>query len=510
MREQLALLPGYLTAHLQLVLFALLAGAAISIPAGIVITRSRRLERPVLAVASIIQTVPSLALLAVMVPALSALGLRSIGFLPAFIGLTLYSVLPVLRNTVTGLAGLDPALKEAARGVGMTPRQQLWRVDLPLAMPVILAGVRTSTVWTVGMATLSTPVGAPSLGNYIFAGLQTRNLTAVLVGCVAAALLALLLDGLVRALGAAVLSRRRASLVAVVAVLGVLYAHAALSFAAGLNRTGPQRIVVGAKTFTEQYILGRILSGTIARATGSPVDLAASLGSTVAFDALRAGDIDVYVDYSGTIWATIMRRDASSADRETVLKEVGRFLEEQHGIEVVGALGFENAYAMAMRRAHASGLRVRSLSDLAPYAPRLSVGGDYEFFQRAEWRAIQDRYGLRFGDQRTMDPSLMYQAVANEQVDLIGAFSTDGRIAALDLVLLEDERHAIPPYDAIILAGARLRREHPDAIAALRALSGAIDADRMRRMNLEVDQEGKSPEAVAEEFLQGQGSKVKG
>ena len=218
MKEQLALLPGYLPAHLQLTLFALLAGAAVSIPAGIVITRSRRLERPVLAVASVIQTVPSLALLAVMVPALSSLGLRSIGFLPAFIGLTLYSVLPVLRNTVTGFAGLDPALKEAARGVGMTSRQQLWRVELPLALPVILAGLRTSTVWTVGMATLSTPVGAPSLGNYIFAGLQTRNLTAVLVGCVAAAGLALLLDGLVRALGAAVLARRRSSLVAVLAV----------------------------------------------------------------------------------------------------------------------------------------------------------------------------------------------------------------------------------------------------------------------------------------------------
>ena len=164
---------------------------------------------------------------------------------------------------------------------------------------------------------------------------------------------------------------------------------------------------------------------------------------------------------------------------------------------------------MAMRRTQAGDLRVRSLSDLAPYASRLAVGGDYEFFQRPEWRAIQERYGLRFREQRSMDPSLMYQAVANDQVDLIGAFSTDGRIAALDLVLLEDERHAIPPYDALILAGARLVREHPDAIAALRELSGAIDADRMRRMNLAVDQDGASPEGVARQFLEGQGSKVK-
>ena len=508
MREQLALLPGYLTAHLQLALFALLAGTAMSVPAGIAITRSRRLERPVLAVASVIQTIPSLALLAMMVPALSAVGLRSIGFLPAFIGLTLYSVLPVLRNTVTGLAGLDPALKEAARGVGMTSRQQLWRVELPLALPVILAGLRTSTVWTVGMATLSTPVGAPSLGNYIFAGLQTRNLTAVLVGCVAAALLALVLDGLVRGLGAAVLARRRSSLVAILAVFGFLYAIAAFPFVAA-GRAGAAPIVVGAKTFTEQYILSRILSTTIAGATGSQVDVVSSLGSTVAFDALRAGDVDAYVDYSGTIWATIMRRDSASVDRDTVLAEVSRFLEEEHGIEVVATLGFENAYAMAMRRAHADQLRVRSLADLLPHAPRLSVGGDYEFFDRAEWRAIQERYGLRFRELRSMDPSLMYQAVANSQVDLIGAFSTDGRITALDLVVLEDERHAIPPYDAIVLAGPRLLREHPEAIAALRELTGAIDADRMRRMNLAVDQDGQSPEIVAEQFLEGQRAKGK-
>ena len=509
MKEQLALLPGYLTAHLQLALFALLAGTAVSIPAGMAITRSRRLERPVLAVASVIQTVPSLALLAVMVPALSALGLRSIGFLPAFIGLTLYSILPVLRNTVTGLVGLDPALKEAARGVGMTATQQLWRVELPLALPVILAGLRTSTVWTVGMATLSTPVGAPSLGNYIFAGLQTRNLTAVLVGCVAAAVLALVLDGLVRALGAAVLARRKRSLVAVGAVLGLLYAHATLAFVTDAADRGPARIVIGAKTFTEQYILGQILAKTVAGATGSSVDVLASLGSTVAFDALRGGDIDAYVDYSGTIWATIMHRDAAAADRETVLTEVGRYLKTEHGIELVGALGFENAYAMAMRRTHAGELRVRTLTDLAPHAPRMSVGGDYEFFQRPEWRAVRDRYGLQFREQRSMDPSLMYQAVANGQVDLISAFSTDGRITALDLVLLEDERHAIPPYDAVILAGAQLSREHPDAIAALRTLTGAIDADQMRRMNLAVDRDGQSPESVAEGFLQGQKSKVK-
>jgi osmoprotectant transport system permease protein len=499
--EQLALLPGYLTAHLQLTLLALLVGTAFSLPAGVLVFRLKWLDQPVLGTASIVQTIPSLALLAVMVPALAALGFQSIGFLPAFIGLTLYSVLPILRNTVTGLASVDPALVEAARGVGMTPGQRLRRVELPLAMPVILAGIRTSTVLTVGVATLSTPVGAPSLGNYIFSGLQTRNLTAVLVGCVAAAVLALCLDGLVRAIGAAFAERRRGWATALLALVGVLYAYTGVSLAGGLRGSETGRVVIGAKTFTEQYILSQILAGHIGAVTGTPSEVVSSLGSTVAFDALRAREIDAYVDYSGTIWATIMKRESVSVGRAEVLDEVSRFLREEHGVEVAGALGFENAYALVMRRQQAEQLGIRRIGDLTAHARRLVLGSDYEFLSRPEWAALRDTYGLTFASARPMDSSLMYQAAASGQVDVISAFSTDGRIEAFDLLVLEDERGAIPPYDAIILAGPRLLGERPDVVAALRQLTGTIDADSMRRMNFAVDQEGRSPAQVAAEFL---------
>ena len=503
MREQLALLPGYLTAHLQLTLFALLIGTLVSIPAGVLLRRKRWLEQPVLGAASVIQTIPSLALLALMVPALAALGLRSIGFLPAFIGLVLYSILPILRNTVAGLNGVDEALVEAARGVGMTPAQRMRRVELPLAMPVILAGVRTSTVWTVGIATLSTPVGAPSLGNYIFSGLQTRNLTAVLVGCVAAAVLALLLDGLVWALGAAVQRRSRGWTRAVLAVIGALYIFTGATVVSALQPTGTRQIVIGAKTFTEQYILSRILSDQIQDVAHAPTRVVSSLGSTVAFDALRSGEIDTYVDYSGTIWTTLMHRDTINVTRDQVLQGVRQFLHDEDGIELVGTLGFENAYALAMPDKEAEKLGVKRISDLTPVAPRLSIGGDYEFFGRPEWKSIESTYGLKFREQRSMDSSLMYQAAANGQVDVISAFSTDGRISAYDLRVLQDDRGAIPPYDAIILAGPRMVREHPDVIAALRQLTGTIDADHMRRMNRAVDENGDTPASVARDFLRG-------
>lgn len=501
MTEQLDLLPAYLTAHLQLALTALLLGIAISLPLGVLVARVRWLEQPVLGVASVIQTIPSLALLAVMVPLLAAAHLPSIGYLPAFIGLVLYSVLPILRNTVTGLATVDPAVIEAARGVGMTRRQQLVRVELPLAMPVVIAGIRTATIWTVGIATLSTPVGATSLGNYIFTGLQTRNQSAILVGCIAAAVLALTLDGLVRLVAVGWERHHRGILGGALGALALLYLYTGVTLGHELVQAKHEGIVVGAKTFTEQYILSEILAGQMMHETGIPAEVTQSLGSTVVFDALRSGEIDVYVDYSGTIWATIMHRETTPTNRSDVLAEVEQFLRDRHGIAVVGALGYENAYALAMQRERAERLRIRRISDLVISAPTLSIGGDYEFFGRAEWRALRETYGLGFGTQRSMDSSLMYQAAAQGNVDVISAFSTDGRIAALDLVVLEDDRGAIPPYDAVILASAGLQRRHPEAIDALRRLSGKIDGHAMRRMNLAVDQDGQYPGSVARGFL---------
>jgi osmoprotectant transport system permease protein len=509
-REQLALLPGYLTAHLELTLVALLLGCLVSVPAGILATRRRSLETPLLGLSSVIQTIPSLALLAIMVPLLAlasdlvepvlGLSLRSIGYPPAIVALTLYSTLPILRNTVTGIQGVDPAVIEAARGAGMTDRQQLRQVELPLAMPVIVAGLRTATVWVVGTATLSTPVGATSLGNFIFSGLQTRNFDAVLVGCLAAALLALVLDQLIRLLESGLRRQRRAAVATAVAAFAVLYGYTALSLAGGLaERERPIR--VGSKTFTEQYILSEILVDTVEQASGLPAEAVQSLGSTVLFDALRSGEIDVYVDYSGTIWATIMKRPGLPGDRAEVLASVEAFLAETHGIVLASALGFENTYALAMRGGQARQLGIETISALVPHAPGFEIGGDYEFFARPEWAALERAYGLRFRTRRNMDASLMYQAVASAEVDVISAFSTDGRITALDLRALVDDRGVIPPYDAIVLVGPGLVERAPAAVDALRALSGRIDANAMRTMNLSVDRDGLAPAQVARRFL---------
>ena len=496
-------MPDYLTGHLQLTMLALLFAVATSIPLGVLATRVRWLESPLLGTAGVIQTIPSLALLAVMVPVLAALNLQSIGFLPALIGLTLYGLLPILRNTVTGIQSVDPALKEAARGVGMTPSQQLRRVELPLALPVIVGGVRTATVWTVGIATLSTPVGATSLGNYIFSGLQTRNFTAVIFGSVAAALLALLLDGLVHLLEVGLRDRNRRALAIAATGFGLLYLFVAITLAAPLLGSRDRVIRIGSKSFTEQYILADILADQIHAQTGLETEKVESLGSTVVFDAVKNGDIDVYVDYSGTIWATIMKKTVQPANREHAIVETTKFLESEHGMTVVGPLGFENTYALVMREQQAADLGIKTIRDLVPFAPEMSMGADYEFFSRPEWKSVEDTYDIRFEKLRTMDPALMYQAVAQGTVNVISGYSTDGRIEALDLRVLEDDRHAIPPYDALIVTSQKLREDHPDVIAALSELVGAIDAAQMRTMNGEVDEKGASAATVARRFLKG-------
>ncbi|MEO8315623.1 MAG: ABC transporter permease/substrate-binding protein [Pseudomonadota bacterium] len=497
-----AVLPDYLGQHVLLSAAALALGLAISLPLSVLSVRNARVRWPVLLTASIIQTIPGLALLALFYPLLLALsvlstrlfghGFSALGFLPSLLALTLYSMLPVIRNAVTGILNVDPAYTEAAQGVGMTRRQTLWQVELPVAAPVIMAGIRTSAVWVIGAATLSTPVGQTSLGNYIFSGLQLQNWVWVLFGCVAAAGLALFVDqalGFIQS-GLALRSRWRIWSGASVLAIGMVFALA--------PRIGSDTATyrVGAKNFSEQYILADLISGRIA-AEGGTASQRTGLGSTVAFNALVAGDIDVYVDYSGTLWANIMhRRDTPS--RKVVLAELSDWLRGKYGVELLGSLGFENAYALAMKRTRALQLGIGSLADLGLRSPELAIGGDFEFFARPEWRALSGRYGLDFASRREYQSTFMYQAVKNDEVDVISAFSSDGRIVADDLLVLADPLNVVLPYDAVVLL-APGRAADPLLRRALSPLINAISVERMREANYRVDRnvDKESPGSAA-------------
>jgi len=500
------LLPEYLGWHVLLSLSALSLGLVISLPLAVAASRSPRLRWPALALASLIQTIPSLALLALFYPlllALSALsagligkGFSALGFLPSLLALTLYSILPILRNGVAGITGVDPAIAEAADGVGMTSRQRLLQVELPLAAPVIMAGIRTAAVWTIGAATLSTPVGQTSLGNYIFAGLQTENWVFVLFGCAASAVLALAADQLLGLMETGLRTRRRGLVLAGLAAL-LVGAGAALLPLASFGR--PAAYVVGAKNFSEQYILAELMADRLER-TGARVTRKEDLGSAVAYRALAAGEVDVYVDYSGTLWTNVLGR-TDNPGRAAVLRDLTVELKRRDGVIVLGSLGFENAYAFAMRPDRASALGVASLDDLAREAPKLTLGSDLEFLSRPEWKAVDAAYGFAFRAERSFQPTFMYRALGSGEADVISAFSSDGRIAADRLVVLSDPRGAIPPYDAVILVSPR-RAGDRRLLEALRPLVGAISVEAMRAANYSVDRDtGKVTPAQAARTL---------
>ncbi|MBX5459580.1 MAG: ABC transporter permease/substrate-binding protein [Steroidobacteraceae bacterium] len=501
----LQVLPNYLGQHVLLSASALALGLAIALPLVVLASRSARVRWPVLAFASVIQTVPSLALLALFYPILLGLaslaervfghGFSALGFLPSLLALTLYSILPIVRNGTTALLNLDPAVIEAARGVGMTERQKLLRVELPLAAPVLMAGVRTSAVWVIGTATLSTPVGQTSLGNYIFAGLQVENWVSVLFGCIVAVLLALATDQILALIEIGVAKRRPRVAFAGVALLAAGIAAALVPMA----RDGKPEYVVGAKNFTEQYILSALMADRI-RAQGAAVARRTGLGSVVAYRALANNELDAYVDYSGTLWANVLNR-TDNPPRAELLKEMTVQLRDRDGVTVLGTLGFENAYALAMRRDRAESLGIRTIADLAAHAPNLRIGGDFEFFDRPEWRALKATYGLEFREQRQFQSTFMYRAVAVSDVDVISAFSSDGRIATYDLVLLEDPRQAILPYDAVVLLSPG-RATDETLRRALEPLIGAIRVELMRAANQRVDrEEGKESPAQAARWL---------
>ena len=495
------LLPHYLGEHVLLSAAAMGLGLVLSLLLTVAAVRSARVRWPVLLFASVVQTIPSLALLALFYPLLVALssltdrlfgiGFSALGFLPSLLALTLYSMLPVIRNGVTGVLNLDPAVIQAARGVGMTDWQRLTRVELPLAAPMLMAGVRTAAVWVIGAATLSTPVGQTSLGNYIFSGLQIQDWVSVLFGCVAAAALALIVDQLLGLIESGVATRRPARI-----AIGTLALAAGIAAAALPRSDADAHYVIGAKSFSEQYILSALMAERIEKEGGSATQRV-GLGSVIAFEALAADDIDAYVDYSGTIWANVMRR-TDVPPREAVIAQMREWLAHEHGILLLGTLGFENAYALAMRRDRADEMRIRSIRDLAAHARSLTMGADFEFFARPEWPALRDAYGLDFAARREFQSTFMYQAIASGEVDVITAFSSDGRIATNNLVVLDDPEGAILPYDAIVLVAAG-RANDPLLRRALQPLVGAIPVELMREANYRVDRDTdkESPLAAA-------------
>ncbi len=506
--ERLPQLKIALLEHLLLLtLLPVALAAAIAIPLAVAVRHLPVLRSITVGACGVVQTIPSLAMLAFLLP------LFGIGKLPAIIALTLYAILPILQNTVTALRDLPAGVLEAADGMGYSSRQRLFLVELPLARPLIVSGLRTATVICVGVATLSTFIGAGGLGDFINRGLALNRMSLLLTGAVAAAALALILDFFLDTAGIALHpGRKPASLTRRVATCGVLLfllTAAALIPAGGRLRSPSELdagvVRIGSKNFSEQLLLGELLAQWIEAETGLQADRRFNLGGTViCHQALTAGEIDLYVEYSGTAFLTLLGREYQPGmTPEAILRDIRTKYTNQFDCNIFPPLGFENTYAITVRRAMADEYGWRSISELAEKAATLRGGFTSEFMERPDGLpGLKRAYGLHFASVSDLSPELMYPAAAQGDVDVIGAFSTDGRILEFDLQTLEDDRGFFPPYQAVPVARHEILKQFPELETALRRLSGILDTATMTRLNHEVDVEKKSPREVVRRFLQ--------
>jgi osmoprotectant transport system permease protein len=503
--------------HLVLTGSAVGLAVLLGLPLGILAHRFKQLRSGVLGAVGILQTIPSLAMLGFLLVLIGKLGV-----VPAVIALVLYALLPIVRNTLAGLDGVSDQAVEAARGVGMTRKQRLMLVELPLAGPIMLAGIRTAAVISVGIATLAAFIGAGGLGVFIFRGMSMMNIPLIVLGAAPAALLALLVDFALWATEHALqpqTQHQRASIRGKIRKLG--YAAPLLLIALGLitslttiapadvrqakqhriaRSTGTVRI--GSKEFAEQRLLGQMMARMIEAHTDLLVQRHIGLGGTmICHQALTQREIDLYAEYTGTGYQVILEQ-SDPPGPFSVYADVDRQYRRKFQADWLEPFGFNNTYAITVRQSAAEQNGWETISDLVEDAPDLTAGFTSEFQERADgYPGLQKAYGLNFAKAEDVSSDLIIEALAKGQVDVICAFATDGRIAAYDLKVLQDDRGFFPPYDAAPVVRMDTLQKHPELRAALSPLFGLLTDEIMQRLNYRIQGDGKSPGEVAEEFL---------
>lgn len=495
--------------HIELTALALIIAIIIGVPIGILISYKRKLNKPVLGITSVTQAIPSMALLGFMIPFLG------IGTAPAIVVVVLYSLLPIIKNTYTGIANISPATVEAATGIGLTKAQILTKIQIPEALPIIMAGVRISSVSAVGLMTMAAFIGGGGLGYLIFSGIRTVNNYQILAGAIPACILALLVDYFFGAIEKLVTpislqnetkskekqkkERRKNKIIVIITILiiGLLFLQE-IDF----SKKSENVIRVGSKDFTEQEILCYMTSQAIENNTDIDVENECNLGGAqVVFSALTNDNIDLYIDYAGTDYTDILKHKPIS-DVDKVYKTIKKEMKEKYDIEVLNQMAFNNTYALAVTKETAQKYNLATINDLTRVSNDLIIAPTLEFINREDGLpGLEKEYGLSFKDTIGIDGSPRYTALQNNNAQVIDAFTTDGLLKKFNLVVLEDDKNFFPPYYAIPLVRSDTLKEYPEIEKVLNALGPYLTDEVMQDLNYQVDELGKSPEKVATDFL---------
>ena len=480
--------------HLAISLSALLIAVVIAIPLAILLSQRKKLAEVVLQITSILQTIPSLALLGLLIPFVG------IGTVPALIALVVYALLPIFQNTYIGLSEIDPSIEEAADAFGMSRMRKLVRVELPMAMPVIISGVRTAAVLIIGTATLAALIGAGGLGTFILLGIDRNDPSLTLIGAISSALLAIIFSTLIRFL------QNRSGKTTLI-VLGVIGLSIGGIFFVQNNPMEQETVTIAGKLGSEPDILINMYQAVIKEEDPSiKVELKPNFGKTsFLFSAIKSDQIDIYPEFTGTVLESLVKVPENTPDDLSAKKtyqEANKLLSAQFEMRLLKPLAYENTYALAMKKSEAEQRGITKISQLQGQQTQLKAGFTLEFIDRQDgYRGIQEKYGVNLSSVQSMEPALRYQAISNGDVDVIDAYSTDSEIKQYDLVTLADDQHLFPPYQGAPLMKNEFADNHPKVVKALNRLAGKITEDQMIEMNYLVNVKKQQPKKVAHDFL---------
>lgn len=489
-QERKGELLGSLIEHIQLSLIALLLAGIIAIPLGIYLTKRERIAEGIIGITAVLQTIPSLALLGMLIP------LLGIGKVPAIIALVAYALLPILRNTYTGIKEVNPSLIEAARAMGMNQRKRLIKVEIPIAMPVIMAGIRTAMVLIVGTATLAALIGAGGLGDIILLGIDRNNTNLILLGAIPAAILAILFDFLLKKFEH--LSYKKSMI-----TIGGIFALTVAIILAPLLVNQDKEIVIAGKLGAEPEILINMYKLLIEDETDLRVELKPGLGKTsFVFNALNSGSVDIYPEFTGTVISEFLKETANSTIQEEVYQQAKEGLLQKYNLVMLEPMKYNNTYALAVSTELVNQYQLEKISDLKAVENVIKAGFTLEFSDREDgYRGVQSIYSIQFPNIVTMEPKLRYVAVESGEINLVDAYSTDSELLQYDLKVLHDDKNLFPPYQGAPLLRKETVKQNPEIAVALNKLAGKVTDDEMREMNYQVNVEGKRPSEVARDYL---------
>lgn len=480
--------------HLNISVLALLVAMVIAIPLAIWAKKHQRFAEVLVQLAGILQTIPSLALLGLLIP------LVGIGKVPAVIALVIYAILPIFQNTYLGLTEINPSIEEAAIAFGMSFRRRLIKVELPIALPVIISGIRTAFVMIVGTATLAALIGAGGLGSFILLGIDRNNTALILIGAVSSALLAVLVSALINVLQK--LKPRYA--IAVLSIVVALYGGQAIYQAINQNQT--EEVVIAGKLGSEPDILINMYKELIEDSDSHiKVKLKQNFGKTsFVYSALKSDQVDIYPEFTGTVLESLVKPTAAVKNVKTpsqTYQLAKKLLSEQSKMTLLPPMKYQNTYALAVKESFAKQNNLKSIADLSKLGGDQTAGFTLEFTDRPDgYPAIKKAYGVDF-TVKTMEPKLRYAAIKNGSVQVVDAYSTDSELVQYKLALLQDTKNVFPSYQGAPLMKTSFAKKHPKIVAALNKLRGKITEKQMQRMNYLVNVNEKEPADVAHQFI---------